>query len=153
MKRRYRTTKNNRLIVQRGKEQIDPDGTFVIEDDNKLVYVINEPKVFREQYDLPQRIDLTGTWSLNENHDIVFTLKKTKEQYAAEELYLKAELLDTRGDALIFSLGTTEKSGKQIIRLLQLRGKWQADRHNRLCFLVQKSGSTHDTFTFEGTWE
>jgi hypothetical protein len=153
MKKRYRIDKSNRLLIRQGKIEVGLNGKFSIEDKNKLTYTINELKSLREEYNLPEKINLDGVWSLNENHDLIFTLNKTKKQYGGEELYLKTELLDTRFDALIFSLGTTEVSGKQIIRLLQLRGKWQADRYNRLNFLVKRSGSLYDTLTFEGTWE
>ncbi|MDD5194634.1 MAG: hypothetical protein PHQ96_03035 [Candidatus Omnitrophica bacterium] len=158
---KYSVDENNRLVIARrkastqarGKKKISPAGKFFIDNKNKLSWLVNELKAVREQYNLPEKINLEGTWSLNSSHDLVFTLNKTKNRTPQEKLYLKAELLDVSSSALIFSLATTEESGRQVIRLMQLKGRWQADKYNRLNFLVQKSGSIYDTLTFQGSWE
>ncbi|MBU2102566.1 MAG: hypothetical protein KKF80_04140, partial [Candidatus Omnitrophica bacterium] len=60
---------------------------------------------------------------------------------------------DTRSDALIVTLATKEENNAQTIRLMQLKGKWQASVHNRLIFVIQRSGTVRDVLIFEGAWE
>jgi hypothetical protein len=152
MKTKYRVDRNC-LILTTGKGEVNVDGKWLIDEKNKLVYVITEREAFRKKYSLPNRVSFEGKWSLDRNHDFIFTLNQTKKQAGGEEFYLKAELLDVKEDALIFSLASSEKSGVHKIRLLQLKGKWQADKYNRLQFFAQRAGTLYDTLTFGGTWD
>lgn len=153
MKQKYRVDKNNRLVIIRGAGILFADGRFVINKKNRLSYVVSETIAWRKKYDLPRKITFEGVWSLGQKHDLIFTLSENKEQFGSTELYLKSELLDAAANALIFSLGTKQKSGAYNIRLLSLRGRWQADKYNRLSFLVQTSGVEHDTLIITGAWQ
>ena len=86
------------------------------------------------------------------NHNLIFTLRKTQTQAGGERLLLKSEIIQAKTNSLVFSLGTQGKAGTHDLRLLQLKGKWQADKDNRLQFLVKKI-KTSDTLTFQGSWQ
>jgi hypothetical protein len=153
MQTRYRIDENNRLSVKRGKEKLKPLGKFLIDGKNRLIYAISESRAWRRKHRLPPKIVFEGSWSLNKNHDLILALTETKEQFSGEELYLKSELLSAKSDALVFSLGAKEKTDTYSIRLLQLKGKWQVDRYNHLCFLAKKARSQYDRLTLSAGWE
>lgn len=150
---KYRLDENNRLIIKKGGKKVSPKGKFVIDKKNRLGYVITEAPIWRKKYSLPQKITLEGSWEIDKNHDLIFTLIRTRQKAAGTHLYFKSELLASQANKLIFSLASQEKEGLEKIYLLKLEGKWQADIHNRLCFLVQRSGTRYDTLTLGAGWE
>ncbi len=153
MKLRYKLDKSGRFIVVKETDVLRPRGYFTVDSSNRLVYVIKEPAEWRRKYGMPDKITLTGKWSLDKNDALKFTLKKTDARAGDEQLLLKSELVKAKADCLIFSLGTQGKAGTHDARLLQLKGKWQADKHNRLQFLVKKTRITSDTLTLQGAWQ
>ena len=158
MKDRYSVDEYNRLTITTGKkgadaEELIPRGKFTIDEKNNLSYIIFEPQPWRIKYDLPRKITLKGTWSLDKDHNLVCTLYKTETRYRGEQLQLTTEMKGAASNALVFSLRGKKESGIYQTRLLKLQGKWQADRNNRLCFLAQKTRSRYDTLTLQGTWE
>lgn len=153
MKVKYKIDENNQLIITRGKIRLNPDGKFSIDGHNQLTYEIAESTSWRKENNLPQKITFKGTWNIDKDHNFIFTLRKTETQEGGERLLLNTELLDVKANALIISCGTKGKRGTHAIRLLQLKGKWKADKHNRLQFLVKKLKNRTDPLTFQGDWE
>ncbi|MEI8349076.1 MAG: hypothetical protein WCI77_02885 [Candidatus Omnitrophota bacterium] len=150
---RYYLDIDNRFVIKKDRQKLYPRGKFVIDTQNKLSYIILEPISWRRKETVSKKITFEGTWSLDENHTVVFTLHHTRKQPEGGQFYFTSELIDTRSDALIFSLATKEQPGVSTIRLLQLQGRWQADQYNRLSFLVKKTGLQYDTLTFAAAWE
>ena len=158
MKKRYRVTEYNQLVittrVKEGvSEELRPAGRFTLDKKNKLSYIISEPKHWRVKYSLPRKITFVGTWSLDKDHRLVCTLHRTKEQVRGERVQLRIDIKNATSDALIFAVKTRKTSGIHQARLFELRGRWQADKNNRLCFLAQGAQSQYDTLTLQGTWE
>jgi len=54
---------------------------------------------------------------------------------------------------LVFSVSTRDSDGKTHLYILQLKGKWQADKYNRLSFLAKKQKNLYDTLTLSGSWK
>ncbi|MFH1046091.1 MAG: hypothetical protein V1727_03915 [Candidatus Omnitrophota bacterium] len=150
---KYRVDEKNSLVIERAEQELYPTGEFVIDKNNKLCYILEEPLAWRKKYRLPHKITFEGKWSINEEHDLLFTLNQARRQFGGAELYLKTELVGAEQDALVFSLGTTQESAVHQISLMQLKGRWQSDEYNRLQFLVQKSGSRYDVLTLQGSWD
>ena len=140
------------MVIRKNGQEFRPVGIFVIEEKNRLAYILREPEGWRKKYNLPKKITFQGFWHLNGNHDLIFKLIKTKKQFGGDQLYLNSELVNVQSDAIIFSLATKEKLGIHKIRLLQLKGRWQADKYNRLCFLVKRIQAWYDTLTFQCAW-
>jgi len=153
MKIKYKLDKTGAFTITKDRNILRPLGYFSLDQDNHLVYRVTESAVWRKKYDLPEKIVLCGNWNLDENHELKFTLYKTETQTGKETLHLKSELVEAKSDALIFSLGTSGKARTHSLRLMQLKGRWQADKHNRLQFLVKKTRLTSDTITFQGAWQ
>ena len=149
MKLKYKVNKNNQLIIIRGKESLYPEGRFTLVN-NQLIYEVRESRKWRDKNNIPKRIILEGEWSIDKDHNITFTLRKTQTQAGGEKLFLKTELIAAKSNALIISCSTKGRSGTHTIHLLQLKGRWQADEYNRLQFLVKNQAGT---LTLKGVWE
>ncbi len=153
MKTTYKLSKNNKLTIVKGQIILHPKGYFKVDKDNRLIYEVKEPKDWRLENGIPERIVLEGKWGLDVNHNLVFTLRKTQTQSGYERLTFKSQLIQARANSLIFTFGTQGRAGTHAPRLLQLNGKWQADKHNRLQFLVKKLKSSSDTLTLQASWQ
>jgi hypothetical protein len=125
------------------------DGEFKIDKDNTLSYRVKEPI----PASIPQQLRLSGNWSLDNEHNLVLTLDKENNQWAGDKLTLEAEVIDTGADELVFSVSTKDSDGKAHFYTLKLGGRWQADRFNRLSFLVTRDKALYDEFSFRGSWE
>jgi len=152
----YEVDPHNRLIVKRtGKPSNITrfrhilDGRFQITEDNSLVYHIKKSAGI----DTPQQVRLSGNYSLDHDHNLVFTLNKWNNQVEGNRLIIKSELLDARDNELSFSVGTKDRKGKGKVYILSLSGAWQADENNRLSFEVKKEGNKTDKLILEAAWE
>ncbi|MCM8819227.1 MAG: hypothetical protein NC925_00320 [Candidatus Omnitrophica bacterium] len=151
LKNKYFVDDFNRLIIKRKNNIIIPKGSWLIKD-NKLVYNLDEKLRWRRKYDLSKKITFSGKWSLDKNHNLIFTLKENKRQFKNQKLLLKTELLDTKDDALVFLLCTKQTEDVEKISTFQLKGIWQQDKFNRLEFFVKRSKTAYDVLKFGGIW-
>jgi hypothetical protein len=152
MKVKYSVDKNNRITITKGNDALRPEGVFSVDNDNQLVYKVTESVNWRLVNDVPEHLMLKGKWGIDKDHNLTFTLRKTETQSGKERLLFKTELVKAKARALIFSFGTEGKAGTHKWRLLQLKGKWNADKYNRLRFLVKRLKTTSDTLTLQGSW-
>lgn len=100
-----------------------------------------------------EQLTLKGNWSLNKEHELVFTLDNYKRQVSGDRLTFKGELIDAKSNSLAYSVGTRTQGGKSSFYLFALEGAWQADANNRLSFKLKQERGQPDTLTFEGAWE
>lgn len=152
MKLTYKISKNNQLVIIRDIRILYPKGSFTVDSYNQLVYEVTESTDWRQEHGISRRISLKGKWGIGPNHNLNFTLRKTPTQAGGERLLLESKIIQAKANSLVFSLSTQGKAGTHALRLLQLKGKWQADKYNRLQFLVKKI-KTSDTLTFQGSWQ
>lgn len=152
MKFTYKISKNNQLAIIKDGKSLYPKGAFAVDNNNQLVYEIKESANWRQEYGISKRITLKGEWGIDLNHNLLLTLKKTQTQVGKERLLLQSKIIQAKANYLVFSLGTQGKAKTHRLRLLQLNGKWQADKYNRLQFLVRKI-KTSDILTFQGSWQ
>jgi len=152
MKLSYKIIKNNQLAIKKDGMILYPKGNFIVDSNNQLVYEVKESSGWWQGHGMSKRIALKGEWGIDENHDLIFTLNETQNQAGGERLLLKSKIIGAKANYLVFSLGTQGKAGTHRLRLLQLNGKWQADKHNRLQFLIKKI-KTSNTLTFQGSWQ
>ena len=116
------------------------DGTFSIDKNSTLIYHVKSPK----NSSIPQQLKFSGNWSLDD---------KNNNQWQGDKLALKGEIIDSKSDNLEFSLSTKDKDAKTHFYMLELSGRWQADKYNRLSFLVRKEKGPPDALTLSGAWE
>jgi len=152
----YEIDPHNRLIVKKtgkvsrvaGYRKI-LDGRFKIGKDNSLIYHIKKSS----QIDVPQQIKLSGSYSLKNDKNLVFTLNKWNNQVQGNKFIIKGRLLDAKDDELSFTVGTRDSDGNRKIYILKLSGAWQANKHNRLSFNVKREKGAIDNLTLEGSWK
>lgn len=153
---RYETDPFNRLIIT-GRTKGLPrqravlDGVFKAGPGQSLVYHIKSPSAGPAEG--PHQVKLRGSWSLTKDHNLRFTLDRWKRRGPADYLELSGDIIDARGNALLFSMTTRRSDGSQTTYVLELGGAWQAGKDNRLTFRVARSGGPSDLLVFEGGWE
>jgi len=155
---KYEVDPYNRLILEKTGKGSELryfrkvlDGRFKISKHNSLTYHVKSPVgSFRG---IPNQIRFKGNWSLDKEHNLVFTLNKWKRQSLGEKLVLKGRIIDVRSNSLIFSLSTVDNDRKIAIYGIELRGIWDSDRSNRLTLSVDKGSALNDILTFKGTWD
>ena len=148
---RYRVTSDNRLRIAIPRRILSPHGCFSTDRHNNLVYWLNEPAAWRREFDLPQKITLSGRWKLDAAHNLHLELdEKTSRQRG--QLVLRGQILCAEADKLIFAIKSGQGAQQSSVRLLQLRGHWGSDAANRLCFYVSRTKKP-DTLTFQGAWQ
>lgn len=151
-KNRYIVDGKNHLLVKRNRKVLLTDGRFSIDRNNRLIYWLNEPKKWRKEYNLPAKISFIGNWHLTPNYDLELSLRQTKQQYKADSLVLKGEIISTDRDALVFEITSQDKDGLSHTQVLKLTGRWQTDEFNQIKFTLKKK-TVPDTFVFEGDWQ
>lgn len=152
---RYEVDPFNRLIYAKtGREscvlqfRTVLDGEFKVDKRNQLSYRVKKPSLAPTQ-----QLKLSGNWSLDKEHNLIFVLDKENNQKQGEKLTLEGEIIDTKADALVFSLATKDSKDQTQLYLLKLAGRWQADKHNRLSFLVSQAKYPADELKLSGSWE
>ena len=154
MKYKYSLNAKNQLFIKSAKENlpIPARGSFSLDENNQLIYWLNEPASWRRLYNLPSKVYLVGNWKLNSDYDLEFILEETKNQYKDERLVFKGEIISTDRDTLVFETISQDEDGNSHIQLLKLSGSWQADEFNRIIFKIKKDTSP-DVITLEGIWQ
>lgn len=147
----YSLDNKNRLVIRRGKEEIIPDGRFSTDSRNRLIYWLNEPRAWRARYQLPSKVSFEGNWRIGPDHDLELLLSKSRGKYTSQKLSLKGEIVSSVANAIVFQFLSIDKRGNSHFRLLTLKGNWQADKFNRIVFLVKKSARP-DILTLKGAW-
>lgn len=127
------------------------DGRFRTDENNNLFYLIRAP--VSEDENIPHQIDVRGTWSLSDDHELRLTLDKLGRETFGDQITLEGEILDVNKDSLLFAVTTATKENTLTTYVLNLGGSWKADDFNRLSFHVRKEGGKYDILTFTGVWE
>lgn len=155
---RYETDPHNRLISKKtGKDTRLPffrqvlDGEFRTVNKNDLVYHIKAPRSSHPK--AAHQVKLKGRWSLDKNHDLVFTLDKWKRQASGDRLTIRGDIIEAGKNSLLFAVTTVRSGVNPSAYILKLEGSWQADKHNRLTFRVNRERGGADYLTFAGIWE
>lgn len=155
---KYGIDPHNKLIIDQTKRKTKLpgfrrilDGEFKVNKNNTLIYHIKSP--LPHDINAPHQVKLRGRWSLTENHSLRFTLDKWRRQTFGDQLILRGDIIDVNKNSVEFSVTTRTKDSVRSTYVLKLRGRWQADKHNRLGFMVKKEHQRYDTLTFNGAWQ
>ena len=152
MSQTYFVDKNNRLVIRRKSAKLLPQGYFSVDNENRLVYWLNEPVSWRTTYQFPDKLIFSGAWKINSKYDLELELEQKELAFQKKRLTLKGKLLSCEKDQIVFEIQTVNNNGLDSFYLLKLSGRWQADEYNRLTFLITKKDSP-DTLTFQGSWQ
>ena len=155
---RYEIDPHNRLtILGPNKFRTIIDGEFKLSSRNSLIYHVKKS----DNIDVPQQIKFRGNWSLDKEHNLIFTLNKWNNQCEGNKLVLESDLVSASGNELVFSIETKDSSSEQgesslnsVTRsyILKFSGAWQADKYNRLSFNLEREKGESDALTLQGIW-
>lgn len=123
-------------------------GRFRTDTKNRLYYEVYKSR----DTEIPQKIELSGKYSLDRNHGLVFALSRWDRQRENGDLRLRAKITGIAGREIVFLVGTKTSGGKRAFYTLVLNGAWKADKNNRLTFGVKKEDGKTDTLTFFNSW-
>lgn len=98
----------------------------------------------------PERV-VDGAWTLTGRRELAFVFREGPAN-RSKTLYVKGILAQAHARSLVFTLRRGE-GDSAVTQRLSLSGRWQADRRNRLTFLVEKADGTTDRLTLQGGWE
>ena len=124
-------------------------GRFVSDRKNNLSYEVNKSAGI----DIPQKIGFSGRYSLDKDHNLVFTLDKWNNQCEGNRLTLKTKIIDAKSNEITFLINSRIDENKSLVYIMRLYGAWQADRHNRLSFGVERDRRGLDRLVLFGAWE
>ena len=124
-------------------------GRFKTGKSNTLLYEINKSS----GVDTPQKIKFSGKYSLDKNHNLIFTLNKWNNQCEGNRLTLKTKILDAKSNEIAFLINTRPDKNMGLTYIMKLYGSWQADKHNRLTFGAEREKGGVDNLTLFGAWE
>lgn len=150
---RYSVIKDNQLYIQTSSKNPPRlvKGQFRVDKSNSLIYLVNQHSAWQKNFKIPDRIKFKGAWRLNANHDLALDLEETKN-VGKSKLVFKGVILDCRKDYLMFRLKSKQSPITTKISFLQLKGKWSADKFNRLIFKITKKRNP-DILTFKNAWQ
>ncbi len=138
---------NRRSKVKKFRQIVH--GRFMANFSNNLFYEVNKS----QGLDIPQKIGFTGKYALDKNHNLVFTLNKWNNQCEGNRLTLKAKIIDAKSNEIAFLINSKAGESKSMSYLMKLYGSWQADKHNRLTFGVERDIGDQDSLVLSGAWE
>lgn len=97
---------------------------------------------------------IEGNWQITPGHEIQYRRhRRGLRSPPEEEIALKGSLVAAEETGLVIQAWERREGGELVSRLLTLRGRWEADAHNRLNFLVERQSDRTDRLTLVGGWE
>ena len=154
MKVIYEIDPHNRLVIKgTGKKSRIPrfrtclEGTFKTGPQNSLIFssrLTDENRL--------QQIKFLGKWSLDKDHNLVFTLNKWQDQIAGNKLIFRGEISNLNASELVFSIVSKQGKSNYSIYLLKLSGALTVDEQNKLGFEVERDIDA-DSLKFSGSWQ
>lgn len=132
-----------------GKKRV-LNGKFYIDKGNTLNYKVFPKKNWHSKENIPDKINLYGEWELNENHDLVLSLKENKN-INQKKLKLRGKITNVKRNLFTFSIKSDTSFNKSKITYLKIKGKWKTDRHNRIYFEIKKKKD--NKLFLKSSWE
>jgi len=155
---KYEADPHNRLVAgETGKKTLLSGirrvmtGRFKIDKDSTLRYHVKSP--VNKNSGKPYQIRFDGTWSLDKNHDLVYTLNKWGRQTLGNKITIQGKIVDVKKDYLLFAVTTRHSDSVRSAYVLRLHGSWHADENNRLTFKVKRERGIYDSLYFNGIWD
>lgn len=108
---------------------------------------------WKNKFNPPEQISSKLFYSLDTEHNLNITLNKYSKSDKKETVSFKSEISNITSDSITFKTLSRRENAKQTYRSVSLKGRWQADRYNRIIFLIDKKDGSEDSLVFSGSWE
>ena len=124
-------------------------GRFRTDENNALFYEVNKSSGL----DVPQKIKFSGRYSLDKDRNFIITLNKWNNQCEGNRLTLKAKIIDAKSNEIALLVSSRADENKGLTYIMKFYGSWQADKHNKLTFGVERGKDAIDDLVLSGAWE
>jgi hypothetical protein len=152
-KARFSIDHYNRLRITDGRNCIVPAGNFSLDPAQRLIYTLRESLFWRRTNgNIPAKLSFDGAWRLTPEYNLELIRSRPGGSARKERLVLKCSSLVNKFDSLVFTLVGSEGPQRDSLELITLKGKWQADEHNRLVFYALGKPDP-STIVLSGAWE
>lgn len=145
----FKTASDNVLLARPRNSQgaySALEGEYEFNRSSELCYRLRGPK--------KGIIKLSGTFSLNADHDPVLTLDGHSDGVAGDEIKISGEWIAASSCEFVLSYRLARQNGGFVTRTLRFEGAWDVDRNNRLLFRARMHrGLDSGTLNLEGIWE
>lgn len=101
---------------------------------------------------VPGRMEIDGTWSLADNHDLKLSLSASDSDHIGRTIIFKGDIIAPSDSKLVFKIRHCDALSGTRSRTIELKGIWATDKNNRLTFKAAKTNGRYDILTFNGTW-
>lgn len=108
---------------------------------------------YADGMELPERIALDGTWKLNDKHDLEFGIHASSVWFPGTTITFKTGLISAKANELVFSARISDGAGGVMGCAFAFSGKWQADKNNRLTFVMTRYTGKTNRLVFQGAWQ
>ncbi len=120
---------------------------FTIDASNSLVIT----QSFKKKH--TKKVVIDGTWTLTPEHDLRFHVLGSDPSDSAKTLIFSGSIENIGGNKLSFRIRDCEGLSGFKTSTVQLTGRWQADKDNRITFHVAKNKGIYDVLRFQGAWQ
>ena len=147
---RYEVDPHNRLIIRNAEApgyRTVEEGRFKLDEDHRLIYQVRRSQSKED----PQQIRLQGSWRLDKNRNLVYTLSKWGNQVYGNKLTIRGKLTRTDAGSISAEIATREGEAERVY-YLKFKGDWKVDEKNRLAFEIRSKTGRTDELTFKGSW-
>ncbi len=100
-----------------------------------------------------RKVVLNGAWRLTPENDLEYRLVGSTSRHLGKSILFRGILKDPSGSLLSFSAKRIEGFSGKVSSRIDLKGRWQSDRNNRITFIVSRAQGASNTLRFEGAWE
>lgn len=128
-------------------------GEFELLSGTELLYQPVNPSDYQDLLNKEHKIIVSGEWEINDNHDLVFLISESLRERLGREILFKGEFLKAEAGELDFTYRIRSVEGKEGIRTFRFFGKWEADKNNRLTFVLNRSAGRTQALTLNGAWK
>ncbi|MCK4852428.1 MAG: hypothetical protein KAS86_04860 [Candidatus Omnitrophica bacterium] len=98
------------------------------------------------------KLTVEGTWALTPEHDLKLRVSGSSRPLSGKTIIFRGHIEHAKGDSLTFRIREYENILGIRSGTISLKGRWRADRYNRITFEVRKGKGRYDTLTFQGAW-
>ncbi len=129
------------------------EGEFELLSDAQLAFQPDDPSDYQGLLNQEHKLIVFGEWEIDPQHDLRFRVQESLTERLGKELVFKGEFLKAEAGELDFTYRYRIKEGKEAIRTFRFFGKWEADKNNRLTFVLNNSKGSTQTLTLNGAWK
>jgi len=149
---RIKTDSMNRLVLD--GLLVDAGTPLDLKEGGRKFRVAFESSSGRHKEEKPEKIVLDGEWSLDKEHNLkLHVLASDKPFLSGKTIIFKGDIECPGPDTFTFRVREHDSITGLRSGSIRLKGRWRADKNNRLAFEAGRSSGRYDVLTLQGAWQ